>query len=521
MDPSSPVVDVLYTDLIESLEYGTTYFWQVKVFEPRKGEPIAESEVMSFRTEEETWKEVILEEPIQRDIPYGKVLWVVIPGAQEIRAHFSELSTTPDWSSIQILDTLGYVFWEASGYIGEIKSEAITGEGFMLRINKSSEADEVSYTIDKLFYRGLKEAITSSDVVILEYNDCLLFERYPGISGWPELHFGEDIKEERITIKRPANDSELAYGADIRFTWEVDTKGLPFDTCSYDLFIGNSTQMYWILHLGKPGYKIPAQEIEHILGEDKERKLYWRVKGTFSIQEQGVPDEVFCSPMQSFKIKPIVKPALTLTSPADNARDVVTRPTLHWSVTHVDPYKHLYLSYRSQVFLGKSPVSLEPLTSYPVDGFYYSPNKLEQPLEYGATYFWQVKLFDHVKTEPIVESQVMQFTTIGSDEAGDGTSFDDAIELSDGQPQTGNVVKGGKVYYKFHLSAGQKATVTMQPWNDDQDLFIFNPSRVLIGVSGNSETNTEVWTFTADVSGYYYAKVDGFEAGSYTITLSI
>ncbi|MCK4722920.1 MAG: 6-bladed beta-propeller, partial [Dehalococcoidia bacterium] len=55
-----------------------------------------------------------------------------------------------------------------------------------------------------------------------------------------------------------------------------------------------------------------------------------------------------------------------------------------------------------------------------------------------------------------------------------GTGFDDAIELSDGQTLSGEVVKGEEDYYKFYLNEGQEATVTMQPLDDDQDLYIYN-----------------------------------------------
>lgn len=102
-----------------------------------------------------------------------------------------------------------------------------------------------------------------------------------------------------------------------------------------------------------------------------------------------------------------------------------------------------------------------------------------------------------------------------------GTSFDDAIALSDGQTLSGDIDKDEEVYYKFYLSAGQRATVTLQPLEGDQDLYIFNPKRHPIEVRGNSGTETEECTFTADTGGWYYAKVHGYEAGSYTITLPI
>ncbi|MBE9582427.1 MAG: hypothetical protein IMF18_12500 [Proteobacteria bacterium] len=102
-----------------------------------------------------------------------------------------------------------------------------------------------------------------------------------------------------------------------------------------------------------------------------------------------------------------------------------------------------------------------------------------------------------------------------------GTGFDDTIALSDGQTLSGDRDKDEEVYYRFYLSAGQRATVTLQPLEGDQDLYIFNPKRHPIEVSGNSGTETEKCTVTADTSGYYYAKVHGFAAGRYTITLSI
>ena len=86
---------------------------------------------------------------------------------------------------------------------------------------------------------------------------------------------------------------------------------------------------------------------------------------------------------------------------------------------------------------------------------------------------------------------------------------------------TGDIVEGEAVYYRFYLSAGQQATVTMQPLDADQDLYIYNPSGEQRGVSGKSGISTEECTFTADASGYYYAIVFGYDAGRYTITLSI
>ena len=107
------------------------------------------------------------------------------------------------------------------------------------------------------------------------------------------------------------------------------------------------------------------------------------------------------------------------------------------------------------------------------------------------------------------------------DSAVKGTGFDDTIALSDGLTLSGDIVKDEEVYYKFYLSTGQQATVRMQPLEGDQDLYIFNPKRHPIEVSGNSGTETEECTITADASGYYYAKVHGYKAGSYTITLPV
>ncbi len=107
----------------------------------------------------------------------------------------------------------------------------------------------------------------------------------------------------------------------------------------------------------------------------------------------------------------------------------------------------------------------------------------------------------------------------GSNGGGAGKSFDTAITLRNSA--SGYVNRYDSVYYKFYVERGKKVTVKLKPRNGDQDLYIYNPSKSRIGSSTRGGTSLDSVTFTASRSGYYYAKVYGYRAGSYTISLSI
>jgi len=103
-----------------------------------------------------------------------------------------------------------------------------------------------------------------------------------------------------------------------------------------------------------------------------------------------------------------------------------------------------------------------------------------------------------------------------------GDRFATAIALAAGDTKTGRVEKGAKHYYRFDLDAGQTVTVTMQPLQDDLDLFGYGPNSQseTIANSGNGQTQTEAMVMTATDAGRYYAVVDGFSTSTYTITLN-
>jgi hypothetical protein len=62
--------------------------------------------------------------------------------------------------------------------------------------------------------------------------------------------------------------------------------------------------------------------------------------------------------------------------------------------------------------------------------------------------------------------------------------------------------------------------VTLSPTSTDQNLRVYDPNRNLLGSSSNSDNAIDSYTFYASTSGYYYAIVYGYQAGSYIISVS-
>jgi thermitase len=108
-------------------------------------------------------------------------------------------------------------------------------------------------------------------------------------------------------------------------------------------------------------------------------------------------------------------------------------------------------------------------------------------------------------------------TTAGGGGCTTGSSFDCPITLSGSA--SGSVSQGQEKFYRFSVTAGQQVTVTLAPSSGDPDLYVFDPNRTQIGSSASGSGN-DVVTFTASTSGYYFARVYGFSAANYTISVT-
>lgn len=491
------------------LEYETQYYWKVKLFDSETGQMMDESDVMKFTTHFMSWQEV--KTNISIDPPPGKALLVNVncPPDSEIatmQANFAELNTTPIWSYIVLTNLDGMVLWDVSGKLREeVKSTFLFGDSFLIKTIKHDENDNVDYRINKIFYNG-KGNLQDADVTV----SVDLIDVPPDPLDSPPANL-QDIPIDRITLERPESGKTISYGASIAFKWK-DSQSDP-DTY-YSLYVGKSSSelVLRIRHLRNKIYIIHIKkEIEKLL--DQDRTLYWCVVAQTYHPETNEVVSQAKSVTDSFKIAPHSSPVLNLTSPPNNARNVVLQPTLHWSITGYT----LGSSYRSRLYLSKNP-NFSDMGVYCGDYQYYS---LPDELEPGTIHYWKVDLIDDVSWEVSNQSDVWQFRTRTPDADSDtGASFENAILLS-GTLRL-SVTKGKKVYLKFDLAQGEKANISMQPLDNDQDLMIHNKNKEIIGSSGNPEKQLEtVEGLVTPSSETFYAVVDGFKAGRFEITLNI
>ncbi|MFH1877517.1 MAG: PPC domain-containing protein [Candidatus Omnitrophota bacterium] len=411
LEPITPLISEFYYSMDkDSLEYDTTYFWKARVFAPEGKDPVAESEVFSFRTESRPWIEVILEpaelEKINRaGLLPGQAIKVTLPGSSMNKAYFSEIRCTADWGLVQIVDSSGGILWERRAAIPDVYTDVFDGPSFIIRTRKTKEEDEASYTITKLYYKGADSVIFSRDVQIEIVGDP--------VSGKDESETFKTtndpcsgIEEARVRLNRPDAGKRFSYSTDIRFSWSVDTRGIPYDTCDYSLYAGASKEtMAEFSGLKNAGYNLGAREIERLLGPDeKERKIIWQVKAVYTIKGQPGQYKAFCSPPRDFFVDPPVKPSIILNKPDDNAKNIIAGPVISWRISS----GLTGVSYRSRLFMGKDKENMAPV-SPKIDTSYFS--LADRPLDPDTTYFWQIKLYDHISDDPVAESGTRSFKT--------------------------------------------------------------------------------------------------------------
>ncbi|MCS7133959.1 MAG: hypothetical protein NZ921_04085 [Candidatus Caldarchaeum sp.] len=104
-----------------------------------------------------------------------------------------------------------------------------------------------------------------------------------------------------------------------------------------------------------------------------------------------------------------------------------------------------------------------------------------------------------------------------------GTGFGSALELAPGT-YTFNIAPGELHFFKINLEPGDILVVKIRmPFNQDFDLFLFNPLREVVGQSVRAAGLTDAVELIAAEKGSHYVVVTSFGAsrGTYSLTVFV
>jgi hypothetical protein len=74
-------------------------------------------------------------------------------------------------------------------------------------------------------------------------------------------------------------------------------------------------------------------------------------------------------------------------------------------------------------------------------------------------------------------------------------------------------------YYAILVNDGDQVTVSLQPQDGDQDIYVYDMFQRLQGKSENYGTTEDTYSFTAAYTGTYFVEIWSYESGSYTVSV--
>lgn len=128
-----------------------------------------------------------------------------------------------------------------------------------------------------------------------------------------------------------------------------------------------------------------------------------------------------------------------------------------------------------------------------------------------------------VKTGVFVVLALAMVVPLNAEEPVPGTGFASALELSPGTHSF--YLELGEIhYFKVNLEAGDILSVKIRmPFNQDFDLYLFNPLREIVAQSVRAAGLTDAVELIVSETGFHYVVVAGFGGarGVYSLTLFV
>ncbi|MEM2114688.1 MAG: hypothetical protein QXS12_04470, partial [Candidatus Caldarchaeum sp.] len=128
-----------------------------------------------------------------------------------------------------------------------------------------------------------------------------------------------------------------------------------------------------------------------------------------------------------------------------------------------------------------------------------------------------------VKTGVLLLLTLIIVVPIHAEEPVPGTGFSSALELTPGTYSF--YLELGEIhYFKVNLEAGDILSVKIRmPFNQDFDLYLFNPLREIVAQSVRAAGLTDAVELIVSETGFHYVVVVGFGGarGVYSLTLFV